>query len=97
MRLKHEGFQTTMDQNGTSSESKPPSTFYSSCYRLYLLFIVVVEEYDPTQPLVTLSNSSSQKSGVEDMDVDEPYDPIISAYSLADAGTLNAEDAPGLS
>lgn len=54
-----------------------------------------VEEYDPTQPMV--SAPPSQDGSNEDMDtrVDDDYDPIVSAYSRADANTLNAEDAPG--
>ena len=61
------------------------------------MYYTEVEEYDPTQPLVSLSAPASQESNHEAMDVDdEPYDPIVSAYSMADAETLNAEDAPGM-
>ncbi|XP_067935635.1 death-inducer obliterator 1-like [Watersipora subatra] len=50
-----------------------------------------VEEYDPSQPLVSLSVGNSQEGQEEN----EMYDPIVSAYSLADPKTLNAEDVPG--
>lgn len=61
-----------------------------------MILFFIVEEYDPTQPLVSLSAPGSQESNQDAMDEDEePYDPIVSAYSLADAETLNAEDAPG--
>lgn len=63
-----------------------------------------MEEYDPLQPLVSIP-LPEPAPGTEDdvaMDTsesrnDEPYDPIVSAYTLADSHTLNAEDAPGTS
>lgn len=57
-----------------------------------------VEEYDPTKPLVSLSDNTSNHDNAEDMETEEEaYDPIVSAYSLADSHTLNAEDVPGKS
>jgi len=67
-------------------------------YRLAVTLVeyfIAVEEYDPTKPLVAPTAPAKSHT---DMDVDgeEPYDPIVSAYSLADAEMLNAEDAPGM-
>lgn len=46
-----------------------------------------VEEYDPSQPDVTLAPAEEKEPS---------FDPIVSAYSHADSKTLNAEDAPGM-
>lgn len=48
--------------------------------------------------MVSLPLPELNAGGQEDMETEEnePYDPIVSAYSLADAHTLNAEDAPGM-
>lgn len=60
--------------------------------------LIAYEEYDPTQPIVNSSaaDSADSQGSHNSMEIsDESYDPIVSAYSLADPETLNAEDAPG--
>lgn len=66
------------------------------CDCVALWSVADVEEYDPTHPIVGLSANGSPNEGDEmDISDSEPYDPIVSAYSIADPQTLNAEDAPG--
>lgn len=76
--------------------------FVFSCYLIWALvcihmIVVEVEEYDPLQPDVSLAKGTVDEIERMDTDSGEPYDPIVSAYSLADDSTLNAEDAPGKS